>query len=57
MDKLKDLERILNKHYHDGKDLPIETIIEESYCIKTKNDFIEAWEEYKAKHYPDQLEY
>ena len=57
MDKLQDLERIFNKHYHDGKDLTIETIIKESYYIKTENDFIEAWEDYKYKHYPDQLEY
>lgn len=57
MDKLADLERIFNKHYHDAEDLTIETIIKESYYIKTENDFIEAWEDYKYKHYSDQLEY
>lgn len=48
-DKIKDFERLMEKYKHTIDGLAIEKILQESYYIKSEEDFYKVWEEYKEK--------
>ena len=48
-DKIKDLERLIEKYKHTIDGLSIEKILQESYYIKSEEEFYKVWEEYKEK--------
>ena len=48
-DKIKDFERLVEKYKHTIDGLTIEKILQESYYIKSEEEFYKVWEEYKEK--------
>ena len=48
-EKIKDLERLIEKYKHTIDGLKIEKILQESYFIKSEEEFYKVWEEYKDK--------
>lgn len=48
-DKIKDLERLIEKYKHTVDGLSVEKILQESYFIKSEEEFYKVWEEYKEE--------
>lgn len=48
-DKIKDLERLIEKYKYTVDGLSVEKILQESYFIKSEEEFYKVWEEYKEK--------
>lgn len=48
-EKIKDFERLIEKYKYSIDGLKIEKILQESYFIKSEEEFYKVWEEYKDK--------
>ena len=49
-DKIKDLERLIEKYKYTVDGLSVEKILQESYFIKSEEEFYKVWEEYKTNY-------